>query len=687
MAASLSVPVTPGLATWLEGVNSALVFSTYRANRLIFVGRSIAENTVDQKIMLHERLFDRPMGLYVAGESIWVATRCQIWRLDNLLTPGLFHEGGDRLYVPAASFITGDINTHELVVGGDGLPVFVNTAFSCLATVGIGCSFAPIWKPAFISKLCGDDRCHLNGIGLLDGLPTWASACGDSDGASSWRTNRRSGGVLLHIPSGDVVASGLSMPHSPRWYQGKLWLLQSGTGELGWIDDGKFQAVCALPGFARGLAFAGGCAVVGISKIRSAHFSGLAVEERLIADGMPEGLCGLRVIDLASGEILHKIDLPDPIDELFDVAVIAGVRQPRALGLQGEEIECLVKLPETAGLVHLRPLAPSAGLSELAKVGIFGLPKPATELGNAHTIHYQRVFHLTPANLEPYLELTHPVLAPGGAAVARIRGELLGVSAMAAGVMVGLAIAELNRDGGASLISIKVAPEWRRRGVGAGLVQRLMLFLTREGITPLQVRYMASREISFSFEPILYKLGWSGPLVEFVLLKSGINKLACIDWYKRFPITQPYSIVSWGDFMALHNADQVMKMARELDPPEDLLPPLDSSQLNPIISSVLLFGDQLVGWLLADQASPSCIRYKSIFVAANHRGSARGLALLANSFSKQSLLSVPDARAAVPPDKPDILNLLRRHLGPYLTGIGEARFSSHNLSISNPVML
>ncbi len=687
MTAPFSVHVAPGFASWLEGVNAALVFSTYRANRLIFVGRSIAENTVDQKIMLHERLFDRPMGLYVEGSSIWLATRCQIWRLDNLLTPGLSHEGGDRLYVPAASFITGDINSHELVVGGDGLPVFVNTAFSCLATVGIGCSFAPIWQPAFISRLAGDDRCHLNGIGLLDGLPTWASACGESDGASSWRTNRRSGGVLLHIPSGEVVASGLSMPHSPRWYQGKLWLLQSGTGELGWIDDGKFQPVCVLPGFARGLAFAGGCAVVGISKIRSAHFSGLAVEERLIADGIPEGLCGLRVIDLASGEILHKIDLPDPIDELFDVAVIAGVRQPRALGLQGEEIECLVKLPETAGLVHLRPLAPSAGSSERAKVDIFGLPEAAAELKNANNIHYQRVFHLTPANLEPYLELTYPVLAPGGAAVARISGELLGVSAMAAGAMVGLAIAELNPDGGARLISIKVTPDWRRRGVGACLIQRLMLFLTREGLTPLQVRYMASREISISLEPILYKLGWSAPLVEFVLLKSRINKLACIDWYKRFPITQPYSIVSLSDFMALYNADQMLKMALELEPPKDLLPPLDSSQLNQNISSVLLFGDQLVGWLLADQASPTCIRYKSIFVAANHRGSARGLALLAYAFSKQSLLSVPDARAAVPPDKPDILNLLRRHLGPYLTGIGEARFSCHNLSISNPVML
>jgi hypothetical protein len=49
----------------------------------------------------HERLFDRPMGLFVEGESLWMATRAQLWRLDNHLAPGLPHKGGDRLYVPA----------------------------------------------------------------------------------------------------------------------------------------------------------------------------------------------------------------------------------------------------------------------------------------------------------------------------------------------------------------------------------------------------------------------------------------------------------------------------------------------------------------------------------------------------------------------------------------------------------
>ncbi|MFO0016863.1 MAG: TIGR03032 family protein [Synechococcaceae cyanobacterium] len=419
------------MGAWLQGLGISLVFSTYRANRLFFLGTS------EQGLLkLHERLFDRPMGLFVAGESLWMASRCQLWRLDNLLAPDQLHQGGDRLYVPAAAFTTGDVNAHELVLGIDGQPIFVNTAFSCLATLSPGCSFAPTWQPPFITKLAGDDRCHLNGLALKDGLPTWATACGGSGEPSSWRNHRSGGGVLIHIPSGELAATGLSMPHSPRWHNGQLWLLNSGTGELGWIEDGQFHGLCALPGFVRGLAFAGGCAVVGLSKLRSPQFTGLPLEERLIAEGNPGGCCGLRVIDLASGEILHSFDLPEPVDELFDVVVLSGVRQPRAIGLQGEEIDCLVKIPDQPQLLRVRPMAPSGKPHQGPSLRPFGLPEPSdTAAPQAPTapagipIHYQRVFHLTPANLAPYAELTFPSLAPGSNALARIQGELLGLSA------------------------------------------------------------------------------------------------------------------------------------------------------------------------------------------------------------------------------------------------------------------
>jgi uncharacterized protein (TIGR03032 family) len=671
----------------------SLAFSTYRANRLLFLG---VDEQPNPSLKLHERLFDRPMGLFVAGESIWMAARCQLWRLDNLLGPGQLHEGGDRLYVPAASYTTGDVNAHELVLGPDGQPIFVNTAFSCLAGIAPGCSFAPAWTPPFISELAGDDRCHLNGIALKDGLPNWATACGGSGDPSAWRNNRNGGGVLIHIPSGELAARGLSMPHSPRWHGGKLWLLNSGTGELGCIEDGQFQPLTALPGFARGLAFAGGCAVVGLSKLRSPQFTGLPLEERLAQGANPGGCCGLRVIDLASGEILHSLDLPEPVDELFDVVLLPGVRQPRALGLQGEEIDCLVKIPERPELLHVRPMAPSGNPHRGPELRPFGLPEPSAAefstgqaaaatpyaaspgaYGTTNTaaasdtpIRYQRVFHLTPENLAPYSPLTFPSLAPGSAALARIQGELLGLSAMASGVMVAFAVSERRADGGASLLSLMVEPPWRRRGIGTGLLARLMLFIAKEGIAPLTLRYQHSPEMGVTFEPILARLGWSSPRTDFVLLEGQSPQLAAIDWADRHPIAAPYRLLTWPEL-----SEAQLAQVADLDAPPELQPPVDSRGLELSICLALVHHEELVGWLIAHRTGANSVRYSSLYVSPPHRGRARALALLSEGFRRQHAAAIPIARAAIDRRNAPMLRLLKRHLGKHLSSIGRSRFS------------
>ena len=679
---SFTTSASAGLATWLREANISLAFTTYRANRLLFLGTDAAEPA---QLKLHERLFDRPMGLFVDGESLWMAGRCQLWRLDNFLATGQVHEGGDRLYVPAASFTTGDVNAHEIVLGADGQPIFVNTAFSCLATIAPRCSFAPTWTPPFITQLAGDDRCHLNGIALKDGLPTWATACGSSGEASSWRNQRSGGGVVIHIPSGELTATGLAMPHSPRWHNGKLWLLNSGTGELGWIEDGQFQALCFLQGFVRGLAFAEGFAVVGLSKLRSPQFTGLPLEERLHAEGNPGGSCGLRVVNLATGEIVHSLDLPKPIDELFDLALLHDVRQPRALGLQGEEIDCLVKIPDKPELLHVRPMAPSGNPHQGPALRPFGLPEPSTpesdsrqeppsapaKLAASDTpIRFQRVFHLTPANLAPYVELTFPSLAPGNSALSRIKGELLGLSAMADGVMVGLAIAECQPNGTAKLLSLKVEPSWRRRGIGTGLLKQLMAFLAKEGIAPLTIRYKASPELRTCFEPILARLGWSNPRTDLVLLEGRSQQLAAIDWADRFPIAAPYRLLPWHQL----NERQISQ-AGTLGAPAELQPPVDQRGLEPAISLALIYNDNPVGWLLAYRTEADSVRYSSLFLAPNHRGRARGTALLAEGFRRQHNAAIPTARAAIAPNNTAMLHLLRRHLSPHLHRIGYSRIS------------
>ncbi|MBK1710730.1 MULTISPECIES: TIGR03032 family protein [Marichromatium] len=454
---------SPGFWHWLARQRVSLAFTTYQTNRLFLVGRTPEPG----RLALHERLFDKPMGLFWQHDTLTMGCRYQIWQLDNRLAPGASHEGGDRLYVPRQCWITGDVNAHDLVIDGEGRVLFVNTDFSCLATLDPDHSFVPLWQPPFITRLAAEDRCHLNGLALQDGAPTWMTACSRTDTAAGWRHHRHDGGCVLHLPSNTVAATGLSMPHSPRWYRDRLWLLDSGNGALGYLDEGRFEPVADCPGFARGLAFHGDFALVGLSRLRERSFGGLALEQRLAADGR-RAQCGLAVIDLVHGQVLEWLRFDSVIEELFDLVVIPEARQPRALGLQDDTIERLVSFPGSAGLVVTKPTLKRPGQ---------GAPPPTAGLPRAPAhdpaIRFQQVHHLSPDNLAPYAALTWPRLDQRWHTQPP-DGEIVGVSAVIGDALIGLAVAECRAPSDhAELISLFVLPEYRGRGVATRMLAHL----------------------------------------------------------------------------------------------------------------------------------------------------------------------------------------------------------------------
>ena len=136
----------------------------------------------------------------------------------------------------AEMFVAGQLDVHDVGLLKDGRIVFVNTLFNCLATTSDRHSFTPLWKPPFISKITKEDRCHLNGLAMEDGMPRYITAVSKSDTIDGWRDRRADGGIVVDVQSGEIVITGLSMPHSPRLYRGRLWVLNSGTGELRWIS-------------------------------------------------------------------------------------------------------------------------------------------------------------------------------------------------------------------------------------------------------------------------------------------------------------------------------------------------------------------------------------------------------------------------------------------------------------------
>ncbi len=219
---------------WLAAQKISLAFTTYQTNRLFLIGLK-----PDGRLSVFDREFDRPMGLFATSEGLVMSTSYQIWQFDNLCREevGDYLEY-DKLYVPRIGYTTGDINTHDLIVDKSQNWVFVNTQFSCLATRDRDYSFRPIWQPPFISSLAAEDRCHLNGLAMVDGEPAYVTACSQTDIPAGWRSHRGGGGCIIDIRSNEIICSGLTMPHSPRFYQNKLWVLNSGTGELGYVENG-----------------------------------------------------------------------------------------------------------------------------------------------------------------------------------------------------------------------------------------------------------------------------------------------------------------------------------------------------------------------------------------------------------------------------------------------------------------
>lgn len=331
---------------WLAGTGGSLAFTTYQAGKLFLLGMK-----PDGTLSVFERSFPRCMGLGVSpdGRSLALATEYQVQRFDNVLPAGTATEQGfDALFAPHAGWVTGDVDAHDIGFDNEGRPVFVNTLFSCIATVSDAFSFRSLWQPPFISRLAAEDRCHLNGMAMENGQPRYATAVSKSDAADGWRDRRRDGGIVIDVASGEIVATGLSMPHSPRLHGGKLWVLDSGRGRFGFVDPatGTFEEVAFCPGYARGLAFVGNHAVIGLSLSRDNRtFSGLDLEDALAARDV-EPRCGLAIIDLTSGDMTGWVRIEGVVRELYDVAVLPGLRRPSAIGFKTDEVKHVISIDE-----------------------------------------------------------------------------------------------------------------------------------------------------------------------------------------------------------------------------------------------------------------------------------------------------------------------------------------------------
>ncbi len=342
-APKIEVTTSRMFNAWLSDRRASLVLTTYQTGKIFFIGLQ-----PDGRLSVFERTLERVMGMHATAGVIHVSTLYQLWRFRNTLGPGETFQGYDAVYVPRESRVTGDVDVHDIVVEPDGRVVFTNTLFNCIATLDDDHNFRPLWKPPWISKLAPEDRCHLNGLAMRDGKPRYATAVSRSDVNDGWRDRRHDGGVVIDIESDEIVCEGLSMPHSPRWHNDTLWVINSGTGFFGRVDleRGSFEPLVFLPGYARGLTFLGEWAIVGLSDRRENRtFQDLDLEDNL-KQRDAETRCGLLVVDLNSFDAPHWMRFGGIVKELYDVGVLPGVVRPMAVGFKTDEVRRYLSFPD-----------------------------------------------------------------------------------------------------------------------------------------------------------------------------------------------------------------------------------------------------------------------------------------------------------------------------------------------------
>jgi len=354
-----SSSATDNFAPILKALDISLAVTSYQSARLILL-RSDGD-TIDTNL----KFFPRPMGIYADEDRITLGTFSQVLEfkrsddvLNSIKNGSLDNtddfsrkvlekdkeemeklreqrdeeikeiKNADSLYLHRASLTTGMINIHDIGWGDEGLWV-VNPTFSCLSTLSPDSSFIAKWKPTFISELVPEDRCHLNGMAMLNGKPKYVTTFNMEDSKDSWSQGRIDYGTLIDIDTDEILIEGMIMPHSPKVYKDEVYVCESGLGVV-WKYNPKTKEktqVVKLQGFTRGLYFYGGVMFVGLSQVRASEIK----NPTPLLKEYDETYAGVWMINLETNEEIGHIKFDGDVDQIYDIAIIPDSTVPELI--------------------------------------------------------------------------------------------------------------------------------------------------------------------------------------------------------------------------------------------------------------------------------------------------------------------------------------------------------------------
>ncbi|MBK7667288.1 MAG: TIGR03032 family protein [Sphingobacteriaceae bacterium] len=324
--APFSCTFTPQLSELLFKLKCSIAITTYQAGKLIFIS-PVDENRITQL----PRDFNKPMGFEIAGDKMILATKDEVHYFEN--SPELAKhypnkkDTYDSLFLPRTTFYTGQVDMHDVAMGTDGVWA-INTSFSCLAQVTGNFNFIPRWQPPFISNLVSEDRCHLNGLVMVNGKPKYVTALGTTDTHQGWRENIVSGGVLMDVETNEIILDKLPMPHSPMIYKGEFYMLLSASGELVKVNlkEKKYEVIKKLDGFCRGMDAIGDYMCVAMSKLRKNSSTFAKLPFAKTAD-----VASIKVIHLPTQAIVGELTYQTSVDEIYSLKILKDSIRPNIL--------------------------------------------------------------------------------------------------------------------------------------------------------------------------------------------------------------------------------------------------------------------------------------------------------------------------------------------------------------------
>lgn len=341
--APFSCEYTPQFAELLYRLNCTIALSTYQAGKLVLLSPKSEESVIQLP-----RTFPKVMGIAQNSKGNKLALACEkdVQIFTNAPDLAEFYPKSpkkyDALFMPRMTYHTNALDLHDLSFGENEDLYAVNTLFSCLIKLDSDHNFTPVWKPKWVDRIQGQDRCHLNGMAMSNGRPKYVTAFNTGNTPQSWRENITSSGVLVDVTTDEIICEGLPMPHSPRIFKDELYVLLSATGELARIDKDKqkYEVIKGFGGFVRGMDLIGDYLFVGISKIRksSTTFGKLSFPKS-------SNQAGIVAVHLPTGSVVARLNYLASVDEIYDVNILPGIVRPNILNRLTDTYQLGVSIP------------------------------------------------------------------------------------------------------------------------------------------------------------------------------------------------------------------------------------------------------------------------------------------------------------------------------------------------------